>query len=164
MRGTLKVDHNKKKIIMNATYEKYSRICSSDEFANLMSVKSIFPTYEVVTKRAKTNPDSNRHKGLNYDFMKWYIRTYSSEEVAKENIAKIDAAQALSTRQDGTYGKVKSWFLDKYSELKDKNIAEDFRNLYNDSIWGAASVKPEDEKTTNTCETAEDTNLVEIAA
>ena len=146
MRGTLKVDHKNKKIIMNATFEKYSMICNSDEFAYLMNIKAAFSNYKVITQKVKSKSDPKKYKGLNYDFMKWYIKGNSSDEVARENIAKIDAAKALSTRQDGTYGKVKSWFLEIHKELTDAETLKKALKLYTESVWASVAENNKDPK------------------
>lgn len=145
MRGTLKVDHQKKKIIMNGTFAKYSAVCSSDEFAYLMEIKSTFPNYKVITQKAKKNAKTNKYEGLKYDFMKWYIRQNAPKEKADKEVEIIDAAKALSTRQDGTYGKVKSWFLNNHKELKDKETFEEVQKSYTVSLWGEHASKIEED-------------------
>lgn len=145
MRGTLKIDHQKKRIVMNATFEKYSKVCTSDEFAYLMDIKTAFPNYKVITMKAKTNPNANKHEGLNYNFMKWYIRHNSPKEKADEEIEIINVAKALSTRQDGTYGKVKSWFLENHDELRDKETSEKAQKLYTVSVWETEAQKTKQE-------------------
>lgn len=56
MKNTLKIDRNKKMIIMDRTFAKLSEDTRSEEYAHLQSVRRDYPTYTVVRREIKKNP------------------------------------------------------------------------------------------------------------
>lgn len=134
MQGTLKINHKKRQIIMNGTFAKYAQNCGSPQFEHLMEVKALFPKYKPVTQKIKKNPDRVEYKGLSTDFMRWYISEFSStDEIRTENLKKFDFAKNVVGGERGGYGKIKSWFLFKYPEIKVNGVTKELKNLYIDS-------------------------------
>ena len=140
MRGTLKVNHAKKQIVMNATFDKYSQVCTRPEFRHLMEIKATFPDYTVVTEKMGTNTQKVTYEGLSTDFMRWYIKEFSSsDEIRTENLEKFDFAMDVVGKERGGYGKIKSWFLFKYPAIKVKGVTSELRALHFDSLLESES-------------------------
>lgn len=134
MKGTLKVNHTNKQIVMNATFEKYSEVCTRPEFKHLMEIKATFPDYTVVTEKMGTNTQKVTYEGLSTDFMRWYIKEFSSsDEIRTENLEKFDCAMDVVGNERGGYGKIKSWFLSKYPTIKVKGVTAELKTLHFDS-------------------------------
>lgn len=144
MRGTLKFDLKKNRLVMNATFAKYAEICTNPEFKHLMEVKAMFPDFIIITEKINTNPNRVEYEGLTYDFMKWYIREYSeTDEIRDENSEKIESAINLIGHQRGGYGQIKSWFLYMYPEIKDNGVTSELRALHFDSTLKSESEEVE---------------------
>ena len=88
---------------------------SSDEFKEFVSLKAVFPTFEIKFVSRKANP---LHKGLTYKFMEDYILKSDSEN--KEEL--LENFKSL-TKNDGGFKnanafEVREWFLKEFPEYK----------------------------------------------
>lgn len=88
---------------------------SSDEFKEFVSLKSVFPTFEIKVVSRKANP---LHKGLKYEVMEDYIKNSDNEN--KEEL--LENFKTL-TKNDGGYKnanafEVREWFLDTFPEIE----------------------------------------------
>lgn len=121
MKNTLKIDHAKGKIVMDRTFAKLSMDTRSEEYAHLQAVRRDYPTYEVITKTIKPNPNKETYKGLTYEYMTNYILTHETEENALAVIREFNELRVISNchRQGLRYPTIKRWFLNKYPEIED---------------------------------------------
>ena len=64
MKNTLKLDRSKGLIIMDRTFAKLSENTRSEEYAHLQQVRRDYPTYTVVLRQIKKNPNKECSKVL----------------------------------------------------------------------------------------------------
>lgn len=88
---------------------------SSDEFKEFVSLKAVFPTFEIKVVSRKANP---LHKGLKYEVMEDYIKNSDNEN--KDEL--LENFKTL-TKNDGGYKnanafEVREWFLKEFPEYK----------------------------------------------
>lgn len=116
MKNILRVDHDKKIIVMDRMFVKNSSIVGSDEYILLQGARQDYPTYAVVKRHIKPNPNKESYKGLTYKYMETYIKGHeNAEENLKEYNEKILQSKCHSIR----YPAIKSWFLETYPEIAD---------------------------------------------
>jgi len=118
MKNTLKIDHSKKRIIMDRTFAKLSENTMSDEYAHLQRVRNDYPNYAVIRREIKKNPNKECWKGLTYDYMRNHIRRVegnNSKAVLDELEEKILISECHSNCH--RYPVIKKWFLKKYPEI-----------------------------------------------
>ena len=118
MKNTLKIDHSKKKIIMDRTFAKLSENTRSEEYAHLQSVRRDYPSYTVVRREIKKNPSKECYKGLSYEYMERYIlhvEGVKAIEVLKELAEMRLIAECHSNAH--RYPVIKRWFLERYPEI-----------------------------------------------
>ena len=119
MKNTLNINHIERTITMDRTFAKNAENTRSEEYAHLQSVRRDYPTYTVVRRQIKKNPNKESWKGLTYEYMENYITTHEEGEnrvlVLKEFAEKRLIAECHSKCH--RYPTIKKWFLDKYSEI-----------------------------------------------
>ena len=64
MKNTLKIDHAKQIIVMDATFAKKSANTMSAEYAHLQQVRRDYPKYDVITRTIKRNSNKKTYAGL----------------------------------------------------------------------------------------------------
>lgn len=121
MKNVLKVDFQKKLIIMDRTFAKKCVDTSSPEYAQLQDVRHDYPDYEVVVRTIKKNPNKETYKGLTYRYMEDYILRHETEENALNVIKEFNELRTISEchRRGLRYPTIKRWFLNKYPEIDD---------------------------------------------
>lgn len=121
MRNTLRLDHNKNLIIMDRTFAKLAQDTFSDEYKHLQMVRADYPTYRVVRKTIKKNPDKETWKGLTYEYMLNYIITHETNETREEVLKEYRELKLISEchAKAKRYPVIKNWFLNKYPAIKE---------------------------------------------
>lgn len=121
MTNTLKINREKKLIIMDRTFAKLSEDTRSEEYAHLQEVRRDYPDYTVITKKIKPNPNKETYKGLTYEYMTNYILTHETEENALAAIREFNEMRVISNchRQGLRYPTIKRWFLNKYPAIEE---------------------------------------------
>lgn len=125
MKNILKINHEKGIITMDRTFAKRAENTMSDEYAHLQSVRRDYPTYTVVRRQIKKNPNKECYKGLTYEYMENYITTHEEGEnrvlVLKEfaEMRLISECHSKAHR----YPVIKNWFLNKYPEIANFGMA-----------------------------------------
>lgn len=119
MKNTLKVDHEKRLVIMDRTFAKYAENTMSDEYAHLQRVRKDYPNYDVVQRTIRRNANKKTYNGLTYEYMEDYIMTHGSAELIKKNLHEFHEMRLISEchGKPFRYPVIKSWFLDKYPEI-----------------------------------------------
>ena len=119
MKNTLKVDRNNGLIIMDRTFAKLSENTRSEEYAHLQQVRKDYPTFTVITRTIKKNPNKECYKGLTYEYMMEYIMKHEPAETRRTVLAELDDMIFISQchSQAKRYPVIKKWFLEKYPEI-----------------------------------------------
>ena len=119
MKNTLKIDFAEGKIIMDRTFAKNCINTRSEEYAQLQSVRRDYPTFAVVTRTIKKNPNKESYKGLTYQYMEDYIATHESEETVEAVLAEFAEMRLIAACHSKAfrYPTIKKWFLQKYPEV-----------------------------------------------
>lgn len=124
MKNTIKLDHENGRIVMDRTFANLAVNVRTEEYKILQDVRLAYPTYIVVRRTIKKNPNRECHRGLTYDYMRDYIDRYESEEtresvqVELENMIQISRCHSQCKR----YPVIKQWFLEKYPDVKNFGI------------------------------------------
>ena len=119
MKNTLKLDHKAGVIIMDRTFAKKSENTRSEEYAHLQSVRRDYPSYEVVRREIRKNPNKECYKGLTYEYMESYIATHEEGESKIAVLKEFSEMRLISECHSRAhrYPVIKQWFLNKYSEI-----------------------------------------------
>ena len=124
MKNTLKINHQKRKIIMDRTFAKYAENTRSEEYAHLQMVRKDYPSYKVELRKIKKNPQKNKYDGLTYQFMEDYIATHEPNGREIEVLAEFHDMIFISQCHSKAYRypTIKKWFLDRYPDVKNFKI------------------------------------------
>lgn len=119
MKNTLKIDFEKKQIIMDRTFKKNAENTNSEEYAHLQQVRKENPTYTVVTRQIKKNSKKETYAGLTYEYMTNYILLHETAETRKAVLAEFNEMILISQchAKSKRYPVIKKWFLAKYPEI-----------------------------------------------
>ena len=116
MRGTIRVDHINKNIMISKTFARASMVINSEEYKTLSDVKSTYGEYSIIQREIRKNPQYESYRGLTYAYMEHYILTHDkSGEVMKIYEELRLRALCHSIR----YAHIKKWFLEIYPEIDD---------------------------------------------
>lgn len=121
MKNTLKINHEKGIITMDRTFAKNAENTMSAEYAHLQSVRRDYPTYAVIRRQIKKNPNKECYKGLTYEYMEDYIL---SHENAKQIYRDYQELRLISACHSVRYPAIKKWFLCTYPEVASFGIAD----------------------------------------
>ena len=109
MKNVLKVDFQKKSIIMDRTFAKNCADTRSEEYAHLQRVRADYPTFTVSTRSCKPNPEKESYKGLTHEGKDTVL-----EVLDEYNELRLIAECHSKSRR---YPVIKRWFLAKYPEI-----------------------------------------------
>lgn len=124
MTNYLKIDHAKRTLVMDRTFEKKAAIAGSLEYKQLQECRRDYPEYQVIRRTIKKKPNQEHYKGLTYEYMMNYIETHGSENALKgkrqefEQMIQISKCHSTAYR----YPVIKAWFLKNFPEVKDYGI------------------------------------------
>ena len=126
MKNTLRLDHAKKLVIMDKTFAKFAANTRSEEYAHLQQVRRDYPTYTVVQRQIKKNAKQEHYHGLTYTYMEYYIASHGSKEDRRtyDEMKLISQCHSKGFR----YPVIKSWFLERFPEIKEFGVEEDAGN------------------------------------
>ena len=124
MKMMLKVDHENGQIVMNKAFDKLAANVFSEEYKILQGARQDYPTYIVVRRTIKKNPNRECYRGLTYDYMRDYIDRYEPEETRESVQAELENMIQISRchSQCKRYPVIKQWFLEKYPDVKNFGI------------------------------------------
>lgn len=124
MTNVLRIDFEKKLIIMDRTFSMNCRNTASEEYAQLQNVRRDYPKFRVETRQIKKNPKKKTYKGLTYDFMEDYILTHEVGEARREVLVEFHEMQIISECHSKAYRYpvLKNWFLSRYPEIVEFGI------------------------------------------
>lgn len=128
MKNTLKLNHAKREIVMDATFARNAENTMSPEYAHLQTVRRDYPDYTVIRRTIKRNANKECYKGLTYEFMETYILTHGKQETRIANLREFNEMRLIAECHSKAfrYPVIKSWFLENYPEVKNfgKNVAQ----------------------------------------
>ena len=112
----IKIDFPSRTIIMNLKFAKEAVIPNTPENKYLQEVMSSFPTFNVITKSARTKKKARPDKGLSFKNMETYISTFqNSEELLMVfEVVKIRARTTASSKKFVT-----DWFVAQFPNYRD---------------------------------------------
>lgn len=127
----LVVDYANGVISLSSAFEKKAFTPGTTEYAQLMAVRNDFPGFRLATRQFKTNTKQDRYKGLTYDYMRWYITKVEGKDapaVLAGFDALLDITKCHSTGK--RYKKVKTWFFERYPDVKKLGVSEELAAKY----------------------------------
>ena len=126
MKNYMKLDHEKRNIVMDRTFAKNAEFVGSEEYNLLQQCRRDYPTYNVIRKTINKKATQEHYRGLTYDYMKEHIKKYDAEN-KDANLAlleeMIDISKCHSTFK--RYPVIKQWFLDTYPDVKKFGLPEE---------------------------------------
>ena len=127
MKNTLKIDFENSRIVMDRTFAKKVQNTNSEEYRHLQQVRKDYPTFAVVARQIKKNPNKETYKGLTYDYKRFYIFTHESADNRKKVIEEFEELVLISQchSQSKRYPVIKKLFLNKYPEIKEFGISNE---------------------------------------
>ena len=128
MKNTLKINHENKTIVMDRTFAKFAENTRSEEYAHLQQVRKYYPTYTVMLRKIKTNPNKERYAGLTYDYMKRYI-VRNVKDMKKRHGILLELDDMIFISECHSKGKryptIKKWFLNTFPEVKEFGLPKE---------------------------------------
>ena len=148
MKNTLKLNHEKRTIIMDRTFAKFAANTMSTEYAHLQAVRHDYPEYQVVLRKIKRNNTKECYRGLTYEYMEDYIKTHGSKEESATNLAEFKEKKLISLCHSTSrrYPVIKSWFLAKYPEVMEFGLSDDKKRTTNEEDDTSAAQEAEENK------------------
>lgn len=142
MKNALTINFEKSQIVMTKLFAKKCADTRSEEYAHLQSVRKDYPTFVVVTREIKKNPNKRVYKGLTYEYMRDYIILHTSPENETMVLAEFEELLLISRcqQQSRRYPAIKKWFLEKYPEIENfgKDVTERPENEHHSQLTSAA--------------------------
>lgn len=126
MKNTLKIDFDKKLIIMDRTFASKAKNTNSDEYKKLQAVRKDYEKEEftVITRTIKHNSEKKTYRGLTYAYMENYILSNGDDAEVQEALAEYRKLREIARCQRGKgYPVIKRWFLKRYPEIEEFEMA-----------------------------------------
>lgn len=117
--NALFIDFEKNQLVMTRDFAQKCRNTLSTEYAHLQEVRRDYPTFAVVTREIKKNPNKESYKGLTYQYMEDYIITHESDETRESVLNEYFELRLITQCHSKAfrYPTIKKWFLNKYPEI-----------------------------------------------
>ena len=137
-----RVDYAHHRIILSSAFMKKAFVPGTDEYEKLQTVRKDFPDFTLAVRKFKKNASQEHYRGLDYDFMRDYIRDHEADPkpVLNELEEKIGVSKAHSLGK--RYPIIKAWFLDRYPEIREFGMPKEAETAE------ATSLDPEVEELT----------------
>lgn len=119
MAKVLKIDRNNNTIVMDRAFAKASEIVGSEEYNMLQTARRDYPTFTVVRRKIKRNPNKECYRGLTYEYMENYIKTHCEEKLEEYMEMRL-----ISECHSVRYPTIKKWFLGAFPEVAEFGITE----------------------------------------
>lgn len=121
MKSAIKIKVEDSEIVISKPFAKKAYSFGTPEYEMLQAVRRDYPGFAVVLREINKKTDAEHYKGLNYEYMKWYIGQYETQE--KKDLMLnaldelIDISKCHSTGK--RYATIRNWFLDNYPAVKE---------------------------------------------
>ena len=116
MKGTIRIDHLNKNILISAAFAKAAMNIQGEEYKTLVEVRSLHHDYNVIKREIKKNPEKESYRGLTYEYIEQYILNHDlNGDILKYYEELKQRAACHSIR----YAHIKKWFLETFPEIND---------------------------------------------
>ena len=118
MKG-LKINFEERTIVMTRKFANAASDPFTEEFKKLQEVRNAYPGFYVKRHTIKKNPNKECYKGLNYDYMREYIKSHEAKANVESALAELENMIYISKCHSNgfRYPTIKKWFLEKYKEV-----------------------------------------------
>ena len=116
MKGTIRVDHLNKNILISAAFAKAAMNILNDEYKTLVEVCTLHSNYTVVRREIKKNPEKESYRGLTYEYMENYILNH---DLNGDILAYYEELKVRARCHSVRYPHIKKWFLETFPEIDD---------------------------------------------
>ena len=116
MKGTIRLDHLNKNILITAPFARASMNPDNGEYKTLVEIRMLHPDYSVVKRNIKKNPQKESYRGLTYDYMEQYIL---SHDLNGDILAYFEELKKRTFCHSIRYAHIKKWFLETFPEIDD---------------------------------------------
>lgn len=111
------IDRTKKTITVTKEFLIRAGQFGTQEFNILWEMQKNHPGYAVQEHKIARNPNKKTYGNLTYENMHDFIAGYFEDETnRKAALEEYEIIKKTAKVMNGSYAKVKSWFLDKYNE------------------------------------------------
>lgn len=111
-----KIDFAKQTFTMTKEFADKANNPSSKEFKILATVMGQFPGLTVLNRTHRKAKTVNKNKGLTYEAMDKYIKTFDNKD---ELLEMFETVKDASKVQTNCYKYVKEWFLYQFPDYKE---------------------------------------------
>ena len=110
------IDEMNNVIIITKKFAEKASDPRTKEYAMLQQVRRDYPYLTVKKHSIKKNPNKECYKGLTYEYMKEFIKTYESKANVEKVLAELEELIFISKGHSKgyRYPTIKKWFIDKY--------------------------------------------------
>ena len=121
MKSPIKIKVEDSEIVISKPFAKKAYSFGTPEYEMLQTVRRDYPNFPVVQREIKKNTKVDHYKGLNYEYMKWYIGQYETQEKKALMLKALDDLIAISKCHSNgkRYATIRNWFLDNYPAVKE---------------------------------------------
>lgn len=116
MKGTIRLDHLNKNILITAPFARASMNPENCEYKTLVEIRMLHPDYSVVKRNIKRNPEKESYRGLTYAYMEHYIMMHDKSGEVMKIYQELRLRALCHTIR---YAHIKKWFLEFYPEIDD---------------------------------------------
>lgn len=119
----MKINFENNTIEMTKAEAKEAGKFNSDKYLELKEIRADFPNFRIVTKSAPKKRDT--YKGLDYDYIEKYLDKYTEKDDERraefDKLRGYENGEKKEMAETATYGEVKAWFLNNFSEIETFN-------------------------------------------
>ncbi len=110
------IDEANNAIIITRKFADKASDPRTQEYAMLQQVRRDYPYLTVRKHTIKKNPNKECYRGLTYEYMKEFIKTYESKANVEKVLAEFEELIFISKGHSKgyRYPTIKKWFIDKY--------------------------------------------------
>lgn len=155
------VNYAERKIVLSSAFAKKAFTPGTDEYRQLQAVRNDYPDFVLKTRQFKTNTKQERYRGLNYDFMRDYIRQHEPKETAQPVLDELEQMIGISKCHSvgKRYPTIKAWFLKRYPEIAEFGMDKEQLAKWREKQAAEAAKAAESSEES---EAAENSNVTEM--
>ena len=118
MTNNIRINDKNHTIELTKKFATAAKRFGTPEYEDLQTVRRDYPRYRIEIKTPAKKADC--FKGLTYDYMKGYIVSHNKELLCNffTLCGKTEDGDDQEFAAAATYGEIKKWFLDQFSELR----------------------------------------------
>jgi len=115
------LDFSTKTVTLSSGFAKQARKQGTPEYYRFLEYLKIYSGYTFKERQIKRNESQNRYKGMDYDFMREYIKRHEAEAYVGLMLDKLETLlkDMEGISKDHCYPRIKHWFILNYPELKE---------------------------------------------